>query len=163
MPFRSRIGVGANVIAVKQREFEGGFGTRDFETTIGHLSAYWATPFYNFDMALHTGRYLAGDWGSTLEVKRTFANGWSVGVFATMTEVSAEEFGEGSFDKGFIINIPFNALSVGNSRRTNNILLRPIQRDGGARLDGFGTRLWDTLRPTRYDFMTQTEDRLLHP
>lgn len=162
-PFRSRVAIGANVVSVKQRAFDGGFGTRDYQTTIGHLSAYWATPLYNFDVALHTGRYLAGDWGSTLEINRTFANGWSVGVFATKTDVSAEDFGEGSFDKGFLINIPFNALSVGNSRRGNNVVLRPIQRDGGAKLDGFGTKLWETLRASRYDFLTQTEDRLLHP
>ena len=162
-PFRSRVAVGANIATVRQRDFDGGFGLRDFSTTIGHVSAYWATPFYNFDVALHAGRYLAGDHGATLEANRTFASGWSVGVFATKTNVSAEDFGEGSFDKGIKLTIPFNALSVGNSRRGNRSIIRPIQRDGGARLDDFGTGLWDLHRSTRYDVITTTEDRLLHP
>ena len=29
----------------------------------GFLSAYWATPLYNFDAALHVGQYLAKDKG----------------------------------------------------------------------------------------------------
>ena len=162
-PFRSKIGIGANMIAVQQRAFDGGFGTRNFETVTAHLSAYWASPIFNYDIAIHAGRYLAGDLGATLELNRTFANGWTVGAFATMTDVSAEEFGEGSFDKGFTLSIPFNALSAGNNRRGNNITIRPVLRDGGARIEGFGTQLWRTLRPSRYDQLVQTEQRLLHP
>ena len=162
-PFRSRIGIGANLIAVQQRAFDGGFGTRSYEAIIGHLSAYWASPFYNFDVAIHAGKYLARDIGATLEVNRTFANGWRVGAFATMTDVSAEEFGEGSFDKGFRLTIPLNVLSTGNSRRGNNVVLRPVLRDGGARLDDFGSQIWQILKPSRYDVLSKTEQRLLHP
>ena len=162
-PFRSRVGFGANVIAAQQRAFDGGFGTRSFETVTAHLSAYWATPFFNYDIAVHAGRYLAGDLGATLELNRTFANGWTVGAFATMTNVSAEDFGEGSFDKGITLSIPFNSLSTGNNRRGNNIVIRPVLRDGGARIEGFGTQLWRILRPSRYDVLAQTEQRLLHP
>ena len=162
-PFRSPLALGANLIAVKQREFDGGFGARDYDTVIGHLSIYWATPFYHFDAAIHYGRYLARDRGATIELNRSFASGWSVGVFASFTNVSAEDFGEGSFDKGFKINIPLDVLSSENSRRSNNLLIRPIQRDGGQRLDGYGTNLWGILRSSRYDFMTKSKNRLLHP
>ena len=31
---------------------------------------------------------------------RRFANGWAVGAYFTLTDVTAEDFGEGSFDKG---------------------------------------------------------------
>ena len=48
----------------------------------------------------YIGQYLAEDKGATLELRRTFDNGWKVGVWATKTDVSAKDFGEGSFDKG---------------------------------------------------------------
>ena len=48
------------------------------------------------------GKYLAGDKGLTLDLSRRFQeSGFTLGVFATKTNLSAEEFGEGSFDKGF--------------------------------------------------------------
>ena len=162
-PFRSPFAVGVNLIGVKQREFAGGFGARDYDTVTGHLSIYWATPFYHFDAAIHYGRYLARDRGATIELNRSFPSGWAVGVFASFTNVSAEDFGEGSFDKGFKINIPLDVLSSENSRRNNNLLIRPIQRDGGQRLDGYGTNLWRILRSSHYDFMTKSKNRLLNP
>ena len=45
---------------------------------------------------------LAGDKGVTLDLSRRFKSGFTMGVFATKTNLSAEEFGEGSFDKGFL-------------------------------------------------------------
>ena len=38
---------------------------------------------------------------------RRFANGWAVGAYFTLTDVTSEDFGEGSFDKGVSIEIPF--------------------------------------------------------
>ena len=49
------------------------------------------------------------------------------GVFATFTDVSREEFGEGSFDKGIFFNIPI----VGNFI---NYSWRPLTKDPGAKL-----------------------------
>ena len=54
------------------------------------------------------GRYLAGDYGSTLSVMRNFNNGWEIGAYATITDVPFHKFGEGSFDKGIIISGPLN-------------------------------------------------------
>ena len=48
------------------------FGLLDFSVMTGHVSAYWATPFYNYDVAVHAGRYLAKDVGATFEVRRPF-------------------------------------------------------------------------------------------
>jgi hypothetical protein len=162
LPFRSPVAFGANLIAVKQRDFAGGFGTRDYDTVTSHVSIYWATPFYDFDAAVHIGRYLAKDRGTTIELNRSFASGWAIGIFATFTNVSAKDFGEGSFDKGFKINIPLDALSSENSRRNNLLLIRHIQRDGGQRLDDYGTNLWRILRSSRHGVMKKTKKRLLH-
>ena len=53
-----------------------------------------------FDAKISVGEYLAGDKGVTFEISRTYINGTSFGAFATFTDVSTEEYGEGSFDKG---------------------------------------------------------------
>lgn len=159
-PFGSRFGFGANIIGVQQREFDGRFGLRDYRTVIGHLSVYWASPLYNFDVAVHAGRYLARDLGATLELNKRFANGWSVGVFATLTDVPFDEFGEGSFDKGITLRIPFNPFVGTNTRAAYSTLIRPVQRDGGQRLQ-WGTTLWGSHRSTHYDHLSQHRGRMV--
>lgn len=158
-PFESRLGFGLSVNHVKQRDFDKSFKHLDYETTTGFVSAYWATPFYNFDLALHTGRYLAKDFGSTFEARRTFPNGWQIGVWATFTDVSAEQFGEGSFDKGFFFRVPINGFAGRNSRASYATRVRPIQRDGGQRLENHSGNLWWDLRDARYDVFLNAGER----
>ena len=57
-------------------------------------------------MKLSYGEYLAGDVGTTIEFSRTYENGMNFGVFASFTDVTSEQFGEGTFDKGIFFNIP---------------------------------------------------------
>ena len=52
-PHKSRVAIGASVAYVKQRDFDRGFGLLDYQVFTGHVSAYWATPFYNYDVAVH--------------------------------------------------------------------------------------------------------------
>ena len=150
-PSQSRVAVGASVAYAKQRDYDRGLGHLDYDVITGHVSAYWATPFYNYDVALHAGQYLAKDMGATLEVRRTFRNGWQVGAWATKTDVSSEDFGEGSFDKGFYFQVPLDSVFGGNTRSKFGTRMRPIQRDGGQRLESYsGNIFWD-LRESRYD------------
>lgn len=81
----------------------------------------------------------------TLTLDREFANGWKVGAFATLTDMPFETFGEGSFDKGIRIQIPFAWLTGGATRKSYGTTLRPLLRDGGARLEVEG-RLYTTVR-----------------
>jgi hypothetical protein len=62
-----------------------------------------------------------------------------------MTDVSYEDFGEGSFDKGIRIEIPFNWLLGKPSEKAYAPTIRPVTRDGGARLSVDG-RLYDSVR-----------------
>ncbi len=154
-PYRSRFAYGVSLIAAKQRDFDLSFKLREYQTAIGHASIYWATPFYNYDAAIHIGRYLAKDVGATFELNRRFSNGWQVGLFATLTDVPFSEFGEGSFDKGFMIKIPLETMFNIRSRGTYTNTIRPIGRDGGARLGSFSTSLWNKLRASNYDSLYQ--------
>ena len=153
-PFQSRIAFALSGNWVKQRGFEADLKHLKYETYTAFASTYWATPYYNYDVALHIGKYLAKDYGATLEVRRTFNNGWMVGLWATKTNVSAEDFGEGSLDKGMFFRIPLGILgSSGRSAYTTRI--RPIQRDGGARIEDFSGDLWWDLRQARYDVFNE--------
>ena len=57
-----------------------------------------------------------------------------MGVFATKTNVSAAAFGEGSFDKGVFIHLPFDAFMSRSSLLRASFNWRPLTRDGGAKL-----------------------------
>ena len=56
-------------------------------------------------------------------------------MFATKTNLSKEEFGEGSFDKGFYISVPTKLFY--SDFRSGNISfgLHPLTKDGGAFLN----------------------------
>ncbi len=86
-------------------------------------------------LKLSAGEYLAGDKGLTVDISRRFSTGFTLGVFATKTDLSAEEFGEGSFDKGFYFSIPVQLFY--SDYRTGNISfgLHPLTKDGGALLN----------------------------
>lgn len=145
-PVDGRLGLGAEVNYVAQRDFDQLLGFQDYNVVMGHLSGYYA-----FDSGYHAqvdvGRYLAGDYGATVSLNREFGNGWKLGVYATATNVSADEFGEGSFDKGITMTIPFQWATGNSTRNTSDFVLRSLARDGGARLDVDG-RLYDTVRDT---------------
>lgn len=132
----------------------GACGARSsYRIVTGHVSGY-----YKFDNDFHVqvdvGRYLAGDVGATLAVKREFDNGWKVGAFVTKTNVSAEEFGSGSFDKGITVEIPIASLLGKPSTKSQELTVRPFGRDGGQRLSVDG-RLYDTVRGYRTDGLTE--------
>lgn len=160
-PYKSRWALSFHVNAVRQREFERNFRFRDYKTVTGFVSVYYAMPFNDIDLAVHVGRYLAQDRGYTFEARRTFDSGFSIGGFFTRTNVSAEDFGEGSFDKGFFFRIPFDGLLPGNTKTATKILFRPLERDGGRRLESFGGSLWFDRRPTRYDALDRNINRML--
>ena len=83
---------------------------------------------------MRVGRYLAKDFGVTFDISRTFESGVRVGAFATFTDVSAEEFGEGRFDKGIYLIVPLDLLYNKHGRSSVGIAYRPLMRDGGQQL-----------------------------
>lgn len=58
----------------------------------------------------------------------------AMGAFVTKTNVSAQQFGEGSFNKGVYWSIPFDAFMTSSSRLRANFSWIPLTRDGGAML-----------------------------
>ncbi|MBV7478322.1 YjbH domain-containing protein [Pseudomonas sp. PDM31] len=132
-PQGQRWSVGADLNYVRQRDFDQGFGLRDYSTVTGHITGYTDLPF-DAQAAVSVGRYLAKDWGATVDLSREFANGVRFGAWATMTSATSEEYGEGSFDKGIYVSIPFDEMMSVSTMRRANIVWSPLTRDGGARL-----------------------------
>ena len=56
------------------------------------------------------------------------------GGWITRTTASKEDFGEGSFDKGIYVSIPFDEMMSLSTMSRANIIWSPLTRDGGARL-----------------------------
>jgi len=120
--------LGFEVFHVQKRDYDWGFGHLDYENTTYSANLYYRNyGLIPFDMKLSIGEYLAGDRGSTIEFSRRFKSGVNFGVFATFTDVSTEDFGEGSFDKGIFFNIPIYGNFI-------NYTWRPLTKDPGAKL-----------------------------
>jgi len=143
-PVDSRLALGIELSRVRQRDYDMRFGLLPYEVTTGHVSAYYDLGG-GFLAQVDAGRYLGGDVGATFALDRTFANGWSVGAFFSQTDVTAAEFGEGSFDKGIRFSIPVTWLNGQPSPSRLGTTIRPVQRDGAARL-AVRDRLYDRLR-----------------
>ncbi|HLQ19477.1 MAG TPA: YjbH domain-containing protein [Tabrizicola sp.] len=150
-PVDSQLALGAELNYTRQRDTDGGLGfdEYDYDIMTGYLSAYY--DFGNGYLGqLDVGRYLAGDVGATISVDRVFANGWKVGAFATVTDASAEDFGEGGFDKGVRLTIPFNWALGSETRRGLDLTFRPSGGDGGARVN-VDDRLYQSIREYHTD------------
>lgn len=133
-PFDAGWAIGVDANWVKQRGFRQNFDFRDYSTWTGHITGYSQTRFWDILAKGSAGRYLAGDYGATLDLSRRFANGVTVGAWATRTDVSSEDFGEGSFDKGIYFTFPFDAFFSRSTTSAGTIAWNPTTRDGGARL-----------------------------
>lgn len=125
---KTNYSVGFEVFNVKKRDYDWGFGHLDYQNTIGHINFHYRNyGLIPFDLKLSYGEYLAGDFGTSIEISRTYDNGMNFGVFASFTDVTSEQFGEGSFDKGIFFNIPIYGNLI-------NYSWRPLTKDPGAKL-----------------------------
>lgn len=157
-PANSRLGLGIEANYVRKRDYDQLLGFQDYGVATGHASAYYQ--FGDGYLAqIDVGRYLAGDIGTTFSLDREFDNGWRLGGFFTLTDVSAAEFGEGSFDKGIRVIIPVNYLVGRPTPQRIGSVIRPIQRDGGARLQVPG-RLYEQVRRGHAEALTSQWPRV---
>ena len=125
---KSNYALGFEIFNVVKRDYNMRFGTLDYQNTTGSINFYYRNfNIIPFDAKISAGEYLAGDKGVTFEFSRSFATGIEFGVFATFTDVSSKQFGEGSFDKGIFFNIPVFGNLI-------NYTWKPLTKDPGAKL-----------------------------
>ena len=157
-PDGGRFALGIDVYQVWQRNFDELFGLQNYRVLTGHITAYYDSPWSGLNFAVHAGRYLAGDYGATIEVTRRFSTGVEIGAFATFTNVPFSKFGEGSFDKGIIIHIPFEWVLPFNSQSSIDAILRSLTRDGGQRLDSDDSLFRETYSTSYGEVSTHVDD-----
>lgn len=170
-PQATRLAVGAEVNYAMLRDQDMGFGFALFEKNadgdrveVGDYSVTTAmlTGYYDigrgFEASLGVGKYLAGDVGATFALDRTYENGWSVGGYFTLTDMPFDDFGEGSFDKGIRITIPYDYFIGTPSRKSVSTTVQSLSRDGGATLDVQG-RLYDVVRNGQLNDLSDTWGR----
>lgn len=157
-PEASKLAFGVEANYARQREFDQLFGFQDYDIVTGHASVYYELGD-EYLAQLDVGRYLAGDQGGTFTLTREFSNGWRVGGFFTLTDLSSAEFGEGSFDKGITVTVPIDWFLGRPARQSVTTTVRPVQRDGGARLNVPG-RLYDQVREGQRSDLVQSWSRV---
>ena len=122
------------VDALRQRDFRGWFGFRDYDTVTAVASL-------NYRMAqgvtgtLRAGRFLARDEGVRVEMKRRFASGFEVGAWYTVTNgndiTSPGTPDKPYYDKGIFLQMALNTMLTRDNRATANFSLAPWTRDVG--------------------------------
>ena len=140
-PFGKNYAIGAELWRVQQRAYDMTFSFRDYRTTTGFINMFYKEPRSKVTVALKGGKFLAGDSGINFDISRRFKSGFTLGVFASKTDISQFEFGEGSFDKGFYFHLPIEVFYPEYTKGVTGFGLRPLTRDGAAILT-HGLHLW---------------------
>jgi len=131
----SNLAYGIDINYVKQRDPYHQFTMLDYDTITGHASVYWQPEFLpDTQFTVSAGRFLAEDKGVNIDFAKRFDSGIVVGAYAAFTDVSSEEYGEGSFTKGFYISIPSDLFLLQPSKGRGTFPWVPISRDGGQML-----------------------------
>ena len=134
-PFKRNFSIGLEAYRAKKRAFDRRFDLLDYEINTGHINFNYHLPQWGILGTFSYGKYLAGDEGYTFDISRRLSSGFRTGVFFSRTNVSAEKFGEGSFDKGFYFQIPIDLFLNDYRGGYINFKLRPLTRDGGQKLE----------------------------
>ncbi|UTV26993.1 YjbH domain-containing protein [Photobacterium atrarenae] len=153
-PFGSNwaVGLDANYVIQRDPDSQLGFFTEEVQfdpitnrnyrvqtgAVTGHATVYYQPQWEwlpNTLFKVSAGQYLTEDKGITIDFSKQFDSGVIVGAFAAKTNLSAEEFGEGSYNKGFYISIPFDVMTVKPSTNRATISWLPLSRDGGQMLN----------------------------
>ena len=135
-PVDANFAVGVDLNYVRQRSFENELDFFDYKTFTGHINLYWKPEFLpDSQLTFNIGQFLAKDKGVNIDFAKRFDSGIVVGAYAAFTDVSAEDYGEGSFTKGFYLSIPFDLFSLRPAKGRGRLPWVPISRDGGQPLN----------------------------
>ena len=160
-PYHNDFALGLDVNWVKQRDFDQLFSFRDYEVFTGHATFYHENVKFGISSKLSVGRYLAGDYGATLDVSRRFASGIRIGVWATVTSMSSNQFGDGSFDKGIYLTMPLEMLWHRPTQQKMRFNFRSLGKNGGQKLER-GYDLYDIFLPGRMNMLAEDWHELLN-
>ena len=104
-PWQSRLSAGLSVAVLSAREnyhAPDAINEMTQHGTMALASVYWASPFYDLDMALHAGRFVHQDTGTKIQIRRSLDNGWQFGIWASKTSRN----GHAERHQGLSLSIP---------------------------------------------------------
>ncbi len=130
LPASSRWAFGAELTYAQKRDYEDPFGALDFDAVTGFVSVHWDTGYKGLAARVDAGKYLAGDWGTTIALSRYFSNGWEFSSYATLTEDNRDE----GLKLGATVRIPFATVAQMNTRRKTSLSVGGNFGDAGARV-----------------------------
>ena len=120
---------------LKQRDFDGGFGFRDYETVTALTAFHYNIKKYGVTLTVRAGRFLAKDSGARFEFARTFRSGAKVGAWYTYTDgediTSPGSPNNPYYDKGIFFSLPMSALLTKDTKAKGGFSLAPWTRDVG--------------------------------
>ncbi len=152
LPDHSRWAVDLSLDWVKQRDFDGRFGFRDYDTVTALGALHYRIPRYGVTATLRGGRFLAGDSGVRFEIKRRFRSGIEFGGWYTITDgndITSPGSPDHPYnDKGVFLSIPLNIMLTKDTQATASFRLSPWTRDVGQMVE------------SPYDLYRQVEQRL---
>ena len=120
---------------LRQRDFTGFFGFREYETVTALAAFHYRLPFYGLTATARAGRFLARDNGVRVELKRRFASGFEIGAWYTVTnghDITSPGTPDKPYhDKGIYGSIPLTAMLTRDTQVTSAFSLAPWTRDVG--------------------------------
>ncbi|HUF21658.1 MAG TPA: YjbH domain-containing protein [Burkholderiales bacterium] len=135
LPPAERWATDLSVDWLKQRDFRGFFGFRDYETVTAIGSVHYRIPYYGLTATVRAGRFLAKDNGVRFEMKRRFASGFEVGAWYTFTDgkdiTSPGSPSSPYYDKGIFATIPLNLMLTRDTQAVARGSISPWTRDVG--------------------------------
>ena len=135
-PIDSNFAFGVDINYVKQRDPDSTTAFIDYSAVTGFASAYYQPDFLpDTRIRASVGQFLAKDRGINIDFAKRFDSGIVVGAFASFTNVSSEEYGEGSFTKGFYVSVPLDLFILKPATGRGQFPWVPIARDGGQMLN----------------------------
>jgi len=139
-----------SVDALRQRDTGGGFTFRKYSTVTALATLHYRLTSVGMTATMRAGRFLAGDTGARIELKRRFRSGFEAGVWYTHTNgqdiTSPGTPAEPYHDKGIFMSIPLSSMLTRDTQTRPRIAISPWTRDVGQMVISPGD-LYDLLEP----------------
>ncbi|WP_158529665.1 YjbH domain-containing protein [Parvibium lacunae] len=134
VPRGARWSTDVAIDALKQRDYQGWLGHRDYSVVTAIGSLHWRIND-EITTTLRAGQFLARDKGARLEFKRRFLSGIQIGAYYTLTDgkdiTTPGSPGNPYRDKGVLFSIPLAPLTKRDTQQVGSFTLQPWTRDVG--------------------------------
>lgn len=147
LPYRGSWAADLSVDWLRQRDFSGGIGFRDYSTMTVLGALHYRLPM-GMTATFRAGRFLAQDKGVRFEVKRRFQSGVELGAWYTRTngnDITSPGSPENPYDdKGVFMSVPLNIMLTKDTQSHAGFAIAPWTRDVGQMVSSPGD-LYDML------------------